>query len=46
MGSSSSGGGTYAVFSELDFCTLSIDVSGFCSGSFEGIETTGVVGIE
>ncbi|GJS40317.1 hypothetical protein Tco_0565360 [Tanacetum coccineum] len=30
--------GTY----ELGFCTLSIDVSGFCSGSFEGIETTGV----
>ncbi|GKD29538.1 hypothetical protein Tco_1240316, partial [Tanacetum coccineum] len=42
MDSSSSGGGTCTVFSELDLCTLSIDVSGFCSGSFRGVETTGV----
>ncbi|GJW55268.1 hypothetical protein Tco_0099353 [Tanacetum coccineum] len=42
MESSSSGGGTCAVLSELGFCTLSVDVSGFCSGFFEGIETTGV----
>ncbi|GJW08346.1 hypothetical protein Tco_1570769 [Tanacetum coccineum] len=42
MNSSSSGGGTCAVFSELGFCTLSIDVSGFCSGSFGGVETMGV----
>ncbi|GJT66873.1 hypothetical protein Tco_1018353 [Tanacetum coccineum] len=42
MESSSSRGGICAVLSELGFCTLSIDVSEFCSGSFEGIETTGV----
>ncbi|GJW82646.1 hypothetical protein Tco_0155791 [Tanacetum coccineum] len=42
MDSSSSGGGTCAVLSKLGFCTLSVDVSWFCSGSFGGVETMGV----
>ncbi|GKG02707.1 hypothetical protein Tco_0310343 [Tanacetum coccineum] len=42
MESSSPGGGTYAVFSKFGFCTFSVDVFEFCSGSFLGIETSDV----